>query len=116
MIVVLVKCLFNFLLQILLSCFVRFLGDFPVIETLETDKVETLTRGEITLSSHSKSQSSLTSVLASKVVKFYAIHKGFHPGIYSSWEECNREVSEYRGAKFKSFRSRHEVEDFIKQQ
>ena len=38
--------------------------------------------------------------------KFYAVKKGYQPGIYTSWPECQRQVSGYAGAVYKGFPSR----------
>jgi len=36
-------------------------------------------------------------------MKFYAVAKGRKPGIYLTWEECKKQTSHFRGARFKSF-------------
>ncbi len=46
--------------------------------------------------------------------KFYAVKKGKNPGIYESWDECKAQTSGYKGAIFKSFKTRQEAENFIK--
>ncbi len=43
---------------------------------------------------------------------FYAIHKGFQPGVYSSWAEAKRQITGYPKAKFKKFASRREALHF----
>ena len=35
--------------------------------------------------------------------KFYVVWVGFHPGIYDSWEECQAQIKNFPGAKYKSF-------------
>ena len=35
--------------------------------------------------------------------KFYAVKKGYQPGIYGSWPECQRQVSGFNGAVYKGF-------------
>ena len=42
-------------------------------------------------------------------MKYYAVKKGRHPGIYNTWEECQKEVDHFKDAKFKSFDSKKEV-------
>lgn len=37
--------------------------------------------------------------------KFYVVWEGHSPGIYDSWEECELQVKNYPGAKFKAFDS-----------
>lgn len=38
---------------------------------------------------------------------------GKTPGIYTSWDECSQQVNKFPGAKYKSFTSRDEAEDFV---
>jgi len=38
--------------------------------------------------------------------KFYVVWKGRNPGIYSSWEACEKEISGFNGAKYKGFPNR----------
>lgn len=38
--------------------------------------------------------------------KFYVVWKGRKPGIYSSWDECKRQVDGFVGAQYKSFPTR----------
>lgn len=42
--------------------------------------------------------------------KFYVVWQGLKPGIYTSWEECRRQVSGFENARYKSFRSQEEAE------
>ena len=35
--------------------------------------------------------------------KFYAVRKGYVPGVYLSWDEAKNQVDRYRGAEYKSF-------------
>lgn len=37
--------------------------------------------------------------------KFYVVWEGFEPGIYNSWEECKKYITNYPNAKYKSFKS-----------
>jgi ribonuclease HI len=41
-----------------------------------------------------------------KKKKFYVVWKGRHTGVYSTWEECARQVDGYTGAEYKSFESK----------
>ena len=41
--------------------------------------------------------------------KYYAVRKGRHPGVYTSWDACSAEVSGFSGAEYKSFRTRAEA-------
>lgn len=45
--------------------------------------------------------------------KYYAVRVGRTPGIYMNWEDCNKQIKGYKGAKFKSFASAEEAADFI---
>lgn len=42
--------------------------------------------------------------------KFYVVWEGHKPGVYSSWEECKRQVDGVAGAKYKSFEQREEAD------
>ncbi|TVR82525.1 MAG: ribonuclease H [Saprospirales bacterium] len=46
-----------------------------------------------------------------KKPKFYVVWEGHEPGIYESWEDCKAQVTNFRGAKYKSFPTREEAED-----
>lgn len=45
--------------------------------------------------------------------KYYAVRKGQHPGIYTSWPEAQKEVSGYSGAEFKGFNTKAEAKEFM---
>lgn len=45
--------------------------------------------------------------------KYYAVRIGRTPGIYLSWDDCKRQVENYKGAKYKSFLSAKDAADFI---
>jgi ribonuclease HI len=45
----------------------------------------------------------------SKQKKYYVVWQGHQPGIYDSWEHCQREIKGYPDAKFKSFNSMEEA-------
>ena len=42
-------------------------------------------------------------------MKYYAVKKGRHLGIYTTWKECQKEVNHFKDAKFKSFDSKKEA-------
>ncbi|WP_054957531.1 ribonuclease H [Paenibacillus dakarensis] len=42
--------------------------------------------------------------------KFYVVWVGKQPGIYTNWGDCQLQVNQYTGAKFKAFESRAEAE------
>ncbi len=45
-----------------------------------------------------------------KSKKYYTVWAGHMPGVYDSWEACQRQIKDYKGAKYKSFKSRKEAE------
>lgn len=45
---------------------------------------------------------------------YYAVKIGKNPGVYNSWEECEKEVKGFKGAKYKKFSSLEQAQDFIK--
>lgn len=46
--------------------------------------------------------------------KYYVVWEGRKPGIYTSWDECQQQVSGVAQAKYKSFESRAEAEKAMK--
>ena len=46
--------------------------------------------------------------------KYYAVKTGIKPGIYTDWPACQAQVKGFKGAQFKSFKTREEAEEFIK--
>lgn len=47
------------------------------------------------------------------MVKYYAVRIGDNPGIYTSWDECKKQVQGYKGAIYKSFKTKEEAEMFL---
>lgn len=45
--------------------------------------------------------------------KYYAVKKGRKPGIYTSWPDTQKQVSNFSGAQFKSFSTKEEALSFI---
>jgi len=45
--------------------------------------------------------------------KYYAVRVGRKPGIYQTWEEAKQQVSGFKQAVFRSFKTRTEAEDFL---
>lgn len=45
-----------------------------------------------------------------KKQKYYVVWAGFRPGIYTTWEECKKQVTGFDRAKYKSFTSLQEAE------
>lgn len=46
--------------------------------------------------------------------KYYVVWEGKTPGIYTSWDECKRQVDGYPQAKYKSYESKSEAEAAMK--
>ncbi|XP_026465419.1 ribonuclease H1-like [Ctenocephalides felis] len=44
---------------------------------------------------------------------FYAVAKGFKPGVYESWDECLKQVVNFEGVKFKMFHSKYEAMQYV---
>ena len=42
--------------------------------------------------------------------KFYVVWHGFNPGIYTTWDDCKKQVEGYEAAKYKSFKTKEEAE------
>lgn len=42
-------------------------------------------------------------------MKYYRVRKGRNPGIYNSWDECQREIKGFSGQEFKSFKDRNDA-------
>ncbi|XP_028996218.1 ribonuclease H1 isoform X2 [Betta splendens] len=45
---------------------------------------------------------------------FYAVRKGFKPGVYSSWDECKAQVDKFPSAIFKKFASEKDAWAFFR--
>lgn len=46
-------------------------------------------------------------------MKFYAIKKGLNPGIYTTWNEAQTQVSGFKGAEYKSFKTESEALTYL---
>lgn len=44
--------------------------------------------------------------------KYYAVRNGIKPGIYTTWEECRRQVKKYPDAMYKGFMTKAEAEEY----
>ena len=47
------------------------------------------------------------------MAKFYAVKKGTKTGIFSTWDECKEQVTGFKGAVYKSFKTLSEAEAFL---
>ncbi|XP_022052048.1 ribonuclease H1 isoform X1 [Acanthochromis polyacanthus] len=45
---------------------------------------------------------------------FYAVRKGLKPGVYSTWDECKRQVDKFSGPSFKKFASERDAWAFVR--
>ena len=45
--------------------------------------------------------------------KYYAVRKGRSSGVFDSWDECKAQVEGYSGAEYRSFKFRHEAEQYL---
>ena len=52
--------------------------------------------------------------MSSRRRKFYVVWEGHSPGIYDSWEECELQVKNYPGAKYKSFDSQDAATEAVR--
>ena len=43
-------------------------------------------------------------------MKFYVVWQGRETGIFTSWGECKPQIEDYKGAQYKSFKTREEAE------
>ena len=43
--------------------------------------------------------------------KFYVVWEGLEPGIYTSWDNCKKQIQGYPNAKYKSFKTKLEAEE-----
>jgi len=50
-----------------------------------------------------------------KMSKFYAVKNGRNPGVYRSWNECEKNVKGFSGSVYKSFPTLQEAEIFLGQ-
>ena len=46
-------------------------------------------------------------------MKYYAVKVGARTGVFTSWEECQKAIDGFSGAKFKKFHSLEEAERFV---
>lgn len=53
------------------------------------------------------------SVRKEKIMKYYAVKVGARTGVFTSWEECQKAVDGFSGAKFKKFHSLEDAERFV---
>ena len=47
------------------------------------------------------------------MAKFYGVRKGRETGIFNTWSECQKSISGYSGAEYKSFNTLEEAKDYV---
>lgn len=47
------------------------------------------------------------------MAKFYGVRKGREIGVFSTWAECQKSISGYSGAEYKSFKTIDEAKDYV---
>jgi ribonuclease HI len=47
-------------------------------------------------------------------MKYYSVHKGRETGIFTTWEDCKKQIDKYKGAIYKSFKKKEDAEKFVK--
>ncbi|KAG9693288.1 hypothetical protein KCU95_g9755, partial [Aureobasidium melanogenum] len=58
--------------------------------------------------------SSNPSSTSNEPTKFYGVHKGHKPGVYTSWADAQNTIADFKGAVYKSFKTREEAQSFFK--
>jgi len=48
-------------------------------------------------------------------MKYYAVKRGLNPGIYTTWDDCKEQILGFSDAKYKSFTSRTDAENYLSQ-
>ena len=49
------------------------------------------------------------------MAKFYAVKKGKKTGVFLTWDECKEQVTGFKGAVYKSFKTLPEAEAFLEE-
>ena len=47
--------------------------------------------------------------------QYYVVLKGRTPGIYQTWEDCEKQVKKFKGAKFKGFATMEQAQQYIQE-
>jgi ribonuclease HI len=47
--------------------------------------------------------------MSKKKQKYYVVWEGHNPGVYDSWDKCQRQIKEFPGAKYKSFKTKEKA-------
>ena len=46
-------------------------------------------------------------------MSYYAVKKGIEPGVYTTWEECNKQIDGFSGSEYKKFKTEDEATDYL---
>ena len=49
----------------------------------------------------------------SSLRRYYAVRRGYHPGVYSSWSDCRVQVEGFSGAEHKRFKTYQEAQQYV---
>jgi len=52
--------------------------------------------------------------MTKKKKKYYAVWKGHHIGVFESWDDCKAQITDFKGAQYKSFASFDEAKQALK--
>ena len=44
---------------------------------------------------------------------YYTVYKGTNPGIYTTWDECKKNVLGFKGALFKKFEQYSDAQEYL---
>lgn len=79
-----------------------------------TDKsFPTRSDAELFVAGKNPSVSSISSRKSSEAPKFYAVAVGHNPGVYTEWTECQEQIKEVKGPKYKKFGTEKEAWDWV---
>lgn len=51
--------------------------------------------------------------MSKKKSNFYAVKIGRTPGVYSSWDDCRKQVEGFSGCKYRGFQTKKQAEDYL---
>lgn len=44
---------------------------------------------------------------------YYAVHKGHKTGVFETWGDCQEQITDFKGARYKKFDNREDAEEFV---
>jgi ribonuclease HI len=83
----------------------------PVKSFPQLNEAKAWLNGAITMSASAASSSSSSS---SKPTKFYGVHRGHKPGVYTEWPQAQEAIADFKGPVYKGFKTREEALAFVK--